>query len=204
MPLEPPAVIRAIAFIDGQNLFNAAKTAFGFRFPNYDVSCLCSAICAQRSWQLKQIRFYTGLPDPSDWRHAWWTAKLASMGRQGIYIFTRPTRYANRTVRVDGIERSILVSEEKGIDVRIAIDIISMAHHQEYDVALIFSQDQDLSEAAAEIRTISQEQARWIKIASAYPVSPTYSNRRGINNTDWIRIDRAMYEACIDPFDYRS
>ena len=46
-------------------------------------------------------------------------------------------------------------------------------------------------------------QDRWIKIASAFPVSPTCSNRRGINLTDWCPIDKASYDACIDPRDYR-
>jgi len=29
------------------------------------------------------------------------------------------------------------------------------------------------------------------------------SKRRGVNKTDWICIDRAMYDACLDPSDYR-
>ena len=28
-------------------------------------------------------------------------------------------------------------------------------------------------------------------------------NKRGINKTDWITIDRATYDACIDPVNYR-
>lgn len=97
-----------------------------------------------------------------------------------------------------------MTGEEKGIDVRIALDVLRMAHRREYDVALFFSQDQDLSEAAAEIRTVAAEQARWIKIASAFPFSPTTRNRRGIDRTDWITIDRATYDACLDPRDYRA
>jgi hypothetical protein len=42
----PPVSIRAIAFIDGQNLFNSAKEAFGYHFPNYDVLRLSQTICA--------------------------------------------------------------------------------------------------------------------------------------------------------------
>jgi len=97
----------------------------------------------------------------------------------------------------------IATMEEKGIDVRIALDVIRMAHHRLYDVALIFSQDQDLSEVAEEIRVIAGEQNRWIKIASAFPFSPTTRNRRGVNKTDWIRIDRATYDRCLDRRDYR-
>ncbi len=43
----------------------------------------------------------------------------------------------------------------------------------------------------------------WIKCACAFPVSPTVPKTRGINGTDWIRIDRPTYDACIDPNDYR-
>src|SRR5438445_118178 len=91
----------------------------------------------------------------------------------------------------------------RGIDVRVALDVIRMAHRAEYDVGVILSQDQDLSEVAEEIRTIAREQNRWIKIACAFPSSPTSRNRRGIDKTDWIRIDRATYDACLDRRDYR-
>jgi hypothetical protein len=68
MPTEP-AVKRTIAFVDGQNLFHAAKEAFGYEHP-------------------------------------------------------------------------------KGIDVRLALDILGLGHRNSYDVALVFGQDQDLSEVA--------------------------------------------------------
>jgi hypothetical protein len=37
----------------------------------------------------------------------------------------------------------------------------------------------------------------------AFPSSPTSRNTRGINGSDWIRIDRAAYDACLDSRDYR-
>ena len=42
-----------------------------------------------------------------------------------------------------------------------------------------------------------------LKLACAVPASPTYKNTRGIDKTDWIRIDRATCDACLDPRDYR-
>ena len=126
------------------------------------------------------------------------------MGRQGVFTFSRSLRYRARVVKLpDGSEFSFLAGEEKGIDVRIAVDVIRMAHRREYDVALVFSQDQDLSEVAEEIRVIAREQSRWIKIACAYPLSPTTRNRRGIQKTDWIAIEKATYDACLDRRDYR-
>jgi uncharacterized LabA/DUF88 family protein len=202
---EPP-VKRTVAYFDGQNLFHSARSAFGYTYPNYDVAALGEAVCAARGWRLDQVRFYTGVPDPDDdarW-NAFWAAKLLHMSRQGIVTFTRALRYRNQVVNLpDGSQHTFLAAEEKGIDVRIALDVIRMAHRNEYDVALIFSQDQDLSEVAAEVRVISQEQDRWIKVASAFPVSPAARNKRGINSTDWVPIDRALYDRCLDPRDYR-
>ena len=79
-----------------------------------------------------------------------------------------------------------------------------MARQGSYDVAVVFSQDQDLVEAADEVKSISAAEDRWLRVACAFPVSPTYSNTRGINGTDWIRIDRETYNRCIDNTDYRA
>ncbi|MGH7265695.1 MAG: NYN domain-containing protein [Candidatus Rokuibacteriota bacterium] len=206
MPPEPPEK-RAVVFVDGQNLFHAAREAFGYTYPNYDVAALAARLCRPSGWTLIQTRFYTGIPERLDnafW-HDFWAAKLAVMGRQGIHVFSRSLRYRNRTVRLpDGTTHAFMTGEEKGIDVRLALDVIRMAHRRELDVALILSQDQDLSELAAEIRAIAREQDRWTKVASAFPLSPTSRNRRGIDRTDWLRIDRALYDACLDRRDYRA
>ena len=205
MPTEP-AEKRAIAFIDGQNLFYTVKTAFGYKYPNYDPQVLARKICELKGWRLAEIYFYTGVPDPVDntsWHH-FWMAKLAVMGTRGIHTFSRPLRYRNQTVVLpNGANTTFLVGQEKGIDVRIALDVVRLAREESYDVALLFSQDQDLSEVADEVKKISSLQKRWMKVASAFPASPTALNRRGINNTEWIRIDRATYDACLDPNDYR-
>jgi hypothetical protein len=65
--------------------------------------------------------------------------------------------------------------------------------------AIIFSEDQDFTEVTSEIRAIAREQGLWVKIVGAFPISPTAHSRRGINKTDWFRIDRATYDRCIDP-----
>ena len=91
--MKEPTSKRTIVYIDGQNLFNAAKEAFGYPFPNYNI--------------------HDPNIDPD--RHHFWVAKLSC----------------------------------------------------------------------------------------AFPFSPTLRNKRGINSTDWIKMDRTAYDACIDPNDYR-
>ena len=127
------------------------------------------------------------------------------MRRQGVYVFSRPIRYLHKEKSLpDGTKYSVLAGDEKGIDVRIAIDIIILAIKKRYDVALIFSQDQDLSEAAIEIRNIVKENDQWIKIASAFPKNTLKKHlNRGINKTDWISFEKSLYDTCIDPRDYR-
>jgi len=120
-----------------------------------------------------------------------------------VKVYSRTLVYRNKTVSLpDGSTHSFLSGEEKGIDVRLALDVLDLAHRNEYDVALIFSRDQDLSELVDLIRALVGHDSRWIKVASAYPDSPTRTYRRGIDRTDRCPIDRAMYDACIDPRDY--
>lgn len=206
MDAEAPAP-RAIAFFDGQNLYHAARAAFGYTHPNYDPCALARAVCVRNGWALKAVRFYTGVPERADnpfW-HDYWISRIAAMGRQGIVVYSRRLRYRSRTSRLpDGREQVFLEGEEKGVDIRIALDVIRLAHARIFDVAILFSQDQDLTEVADEIRTIAAEQGRWIKLACAYPLSPTSRNRRGIDRTDWVPIDRDLYERCLDARDYRA
>ena len=201
-----PANKWAFVFIDGQNLYRCVKDTFGCSHPNYDVMKLAHAICQLRGWSVSQVRFYTGFPDACDdpqWNH-FWSRKLLAITRQGVHVYSRPLRYRDKTFKITGgTTYTTRVGEEKGIDVRLAIDIIRLAHRNAYDVAVVFSQDQDLSEVADEIRLISREQHRWIKMACAFPYAPGCANERGINNTDWVRIERAAYDACIDLYDYR-
>lgn len=80
MPSEP-SVKRTVAFIDGQNLFHAAREAFGYTYPNYDIRALARVVSERQGWNLGQARFYTGIPDAADdpfW-HSFWTNKLLFM-----------------------------------------------------------------------------------------------------------------------------
>ena len=193
---------RVVAFVDGQNLFNAAKQAFGYDYPNYDVLKLAQLVCELRGqkqqeiWTLQKLHFYTGMPSPTkdEARNRFWKAKLGAMGMKKhlIQTFSRPLVYRNG------------VGQEKGIDVRLALDAVRLAHENRYDVALIFSQDQDFSELAVEIKRIAESQNRWVTVVCAYPYSADYPNKSGIDKTDWFKIDKTLYDQAIDSYNYRK
>jgi hypothetical protein len=131
---------------------------------------------APEGWDVAGINFHTGIPSTADkpfWNQ-FWTAKMAVVGTRAIRTFCRPRRYRNQTISLpDGTLAVTLVGQEKGVDVRIALDIVRLALDDKYDVALIFSQDQDLSEAVEDVKKISILQNRWVKSACAFLTSPT-------------------------------
>jgi uncharacterized LabA/DUF88 family protein len=102
----------------------------------------------------------------------------------------------------DGTVLTVRVGEEKGIDVRLALDLVGLALDRRFDVALLFTQDQDLSEAVREVHQIARHDGRAVEVCSAYPEGS--SNPAGVQGTRWIKIDGATYAACLDRRDYRQ
>jgi uncharacterized LabA/DUF88 family protein len=204
--VEEPGIKRAVSFFDGQNLYRHAKEAFGYHFPNFDPIALTDAACRVNGWERKGVRFYTGTPSQAEdpmW-NAYWANRLRSMSRAGVLITSRPLRYQQVEIpTTDGSTVIEMVAHEKGIDVRLALDVVRLTISNQLDVVVIFSQDQDLAELAREIRDISKVSDRWVKVVCAFPDSPTASVSRGINGTDWFRMDKTFYDACLDPRDYR-
>lgn len=194
-----PSNKRVSFFIDGQNLFHGVKEAFGYRYPNYDVKKLSHCVCQEQGWgEPVSIHFYTGVPEKNkspQW-HGFWRRKLDEMKKHGVSVFSRPLVYS-------GSSQSEFLGREKGIDIRLALDVIREISEDVCNIAVIFSQDQDFSEVAKDVRSIAKREERWIKIASAFPFNPECYNTRGINDTDWIKIDKKTYDECIDPKNYR-
>jgi len=205
MPQEPTQK-RCIAFVDAQSLFHAARQAFGSFYPDYDPLALSRSICQKQGWELVQVRVYTSVPSVEDneYWHRFWLNKLRSLEGSGVVTWWKGWRMRKRPVHTpDGRVQMLPTAIEKGVDLKIAVDILQRAHGKQFDVALVFSQDQDFAEVADEIRAVAREQDRWIKIASAYPYSSASRTFRGIDRTDWLQIERETYDACLDPRDYR-
>ena len=141
---------------------------------------------------LAETRFYTGVPDPAAgpaqlfW-HGFWSNKIRYLKSQGIYVYRG---------------RVSAAGQEKGVDVSLALDLVRATYEQQYEAAIIVSQDWHFGPAVRFSREIAGAQGRELVFESCFPVGPGIS-RRGIPDTTWVRIDEATYEACLDPTDYR-
>jgi uncharacterized LabA/DUF88 family protein len=206
--LQRPAVCRVFAFIDGMNLFNAAKRCFGYQFPNCDHAKLVNAVVnMEAARQLDRATLYQGVPrqEHDADKYRWWNRKLAVTGRSGVVVERRYMARRELKITLDGIvhfEHTVPRLQEKGIDLKLGLALVRWANSRAFDVAIIFSQDGDLVEAAEEVHRIAAEQNRWVQVECAHPYSPV-CDCWPINRTLQRQIPRAMYDACIDPTDYR-
>lgn len=183
---------RAVALIDGMNLFFNAKDAFGHRYPNYDVVKLAEAVARQLGCSLIQTRFYVGVPRQNfaPDKHYFWVAKSEAMKQSGAIVYTRPLTRRRPP-------------QEKGIDLRIGLDALSLAYQGLYDTLIIFSTDQDFTEVPDYVRQVPGLQGRAVRFVSAFPAVED-SRIRGINGFEHFRIPQRIYDACLDPKDYRG
>ena len=196
MPSYPePSTKRVVTFFDCQNLFGIARKWWAYTYPNFNPIELSKLVARQnQDWTLTGIRLYTGIHDFSKnpKLNQFWNRKLNAhkLKDPRVCVYTTPLLYT-----VNG-------AKEKGIDIRIALDLIRMARLNEYDVAVLFSQDSDFKEVATEIRDIAYEKQRWIKIASICLCHKSTDSVRGIDKTDWLKISKSDYDNCIDHTNY--
>ncbi len=222
---------RAYVFFDGQNLFHDAEREFDVPHPDFDPFKLANLVCAQRGWDLRHIRFYTGVPSEQQNRRwsVFWANKGAAMKRLGVEVVTRKLNYKTISIKLydqvkiylpdgseypgrlhfdnlaeapDGVILETTTFTEKGIDVRLAVDMIRFFREDQYDVALVFSRDKDLAEAVDEVKRLANDPKNPKKatLASAFPSKD--GTGTGVPGTIPLPISQSDYDACRDPRNY--
>ena len=190
--------MNTIVFFDGQNIYRSAKDAwrstasdtYVYTWPSYDVEKLATTLACQTSGRkITQIRFYTGVPSQLQ-NYRWnrfWGEKLKYLESQGIEVYRGKINRHN---------------QEKGVDVKLAIDMIRLTYERQYDVAIILSQDRDFEPAISLAKKIANDQKRQLLFESHFIIGRISSSERGIPGTKWMPIDKATYDACLDAQDY--
>jgi len=188
--------MNTIVFFDGQNIYRgalatwrtAASDTYKYTWPSYDVEKLATTLASKTAGRIiTQIRFYTGVPTSSQ-NYRWncfWVEKLKYLESQGIEVYKGKIN---------------MHDQEKGVDVKIAIDLIRLTYERRYEAAIILSQDRDFEPAIHLAKEIAKDQNRQLVFESHFIVG---DSDRGIPGTSWKPIDKTTYDACYDPQDYR-
>lgn len=210
-----PTPLRVVVFIDGQNFYKDCKKIFGKgeTHPHLLGQKLCSPPFGDDR-QLKQVRFYTGIhtPDRKPRMHAYMTRRLEVMKAVGVWTFSRPLKYSPQWVknRKDGPEFiEIQQGREKGVDVRLALDLVRLAVEGEYDVGVVVSTDTDLDEAIQDVYELRERAGKWLAIENAVcvlPVDPLTGRRppyKRLNSAGrLLHIDKQIFNQIRDDTDY--
>jgi uncharacterized LabA/DUF88 family protein len=111
----------------------------------------------------------------------------------GVVVIARPLRYP--------FGWPAEKAREKGIDVLIAVDLVTMAADDEYDIAVLASADTDLVPALEYVTRRLAPPKRVEVVAWRSPILRSRLSVPGMNV--WCHwLDVAKYQALADPTDY--
>jgi len=142
------ASARAIVFLDYQNVYNGAREAFDLRgdpsrYGQIDPLKLAELIIGRHPEEshLVGVRLYRGRPDSARQPQAYGANMRQSdaqekRGRGLVKAITRTLRYPYDWPKTP--------AQEKGIDVALAVDFVTMAVNGDYDIGVLMSTDTDL------------------------------------------------------------
>jgi uncharacterized LabA/DUF88 family protein len=150
-PPKPKDPLRVTVFIDEANVFEDAQRAFSshdpqisgrikpMRYGNMLVSRDVLGCSGDRV--LQEVRVYAGQPSNAKDSKAYSAHRrqVAAWERAGVTVIARPLRYPHGFPAARPVQ--------KGVDVHLALDIVTMAIRREYDVGIIASADTDLRPA---------------------------------------------------------
>ena len=130
-------VVKVIIFIDGANIFRSTRQ---FR-PNFQVDYLKLANTLVGSRQLIRTYYFGSEGIPPNPNQQKFYEKLQ---RSGISVILRPIRRRND----DFIE--------KGVDVALATEMLSLGFQNAYDIAILVSGDSDYIHAVNKLKNIGK------------------------------------------------
>ena len=166
-----------VIFIDGQNLYkNAREAFFTHSTPCYygqvDPSKLSNLLCQRTSAKNpvpKQVRIYSGRPEPAREPKGYKAhmKQCTFWENLGVEVVARPLRYLPR-----------VKPQEKGIDVALAVDFVTMAIDGDYNIGIVASTDSDLRPALEYV----YNKLTKIKIEVMAWRSPSFNKRLSVPN----------------------
>lgn len=196
--------LKCTLFIDAQNVYKSARDAFFNKDVDhhtkgqFDPIRLGQIVCSRNKVvkrTISSVRVYTGRPDATKEPKTYGChmKQCSVWEKAGIEVIHRTLRYPYNWPTEK--------AKEKGVDVALAVDIVTMAMDGKYDVGIIASTDTDLKPAIEYVY-------RRFKGPPSIEVMAWYSNksknRLSIAGTKiWCHyLDIDDYNNCCDLNDY--
>lgn len=197
---------RAVVFLDYQNVYRRARDTFhllsdpspyGQIDPMKLGRLLVERDQGRDGRELTEVRVYRGQPDASKEPKGYGANRrqCAVWEQAGAKVTLRPLRYP--------IGWPAERAEEKGIDVILAVDFVTMAERGDYDIGILMSTDTDLKPALEEVAGLGSNRQPRCEVA-AWSAPGVHARRLSISGTHvwchWLGPDD--YKQVADPTDY--
>ena len=202
---------RAILFIDGNNWYHSLKR-IGVSSHDLDYQEVAKKLLLDGR-KLAGIRYYIGKINDNIARIRRQDTQLKNLRLQNIHISlgriekttilpknnslieklnqildresTRiPDDVHNELTQLCREQISVYTEKEKQVDVRIAVDLVSMAQRDEYDVAYLLSADGDFVPAVEEARRLGK-QVFAVSASSGWQLGTAVNTFIPISSSDW-------------------
>lgn len=124
------SISKAIIFIDASNLYHSLKRSFGSAKINFNTFCEYIS----QGQEIIQINYYAAALNQND-------SPEEYKSQQKFFNYLRK----NPKVRIflGRLERRDNTLIEKGVDVKLAVDLVLSAYERDYDIAILVSNDAD-------------------------------------------------------------
>jgi len=174
-------VRRVVFFIDGSNIYSHLRDVFGNG--RVHIPTLCGELTEQGERFLQWRYYVAALPQgeaPDE--------RLSYSAQQRFLQYVRNHRKGELCLgRFQRDDRGCL--REKGVDVRLSIDLVRMAIHDEYDAAVVLSGDGDIVPA---IETVIQDYNKEVFVALPAAVG-AYHIRQAVGPSHFREITASIY-----------
>ena len=145
-----------MVFIDGSNFYYGLKQYIGQTRLNFD--CFCRLLCGENR-RLVYTHYYN-VPvrqsdDPGQYaRQQKFFAELRRIPHFALHLGRLVDR--ERAEKCPGCQQDYRVQYrvEKGVDVELAVNMLAYGFDDQYDIAIIASQDSDFTPAVDEVRRL--------------------------------------------------
>jgi len=146
--------MRAIVFIDGSNFYHRLKYLTANRndivLLDFDFIGFCKWLCKNN--EMVEIRYYIGAV-----RRKKDNKKSETMYANQQRLFFKLQRYNVKIIQGQLIQHRDKSYHEKGVDVRLAVEMIRLARQNKYDIAYLLSSDTDLVPAVEEVLSLNKK-----------------------------------------------